>query len=337
MTTILTEYLRQFPSPCGRGTKGEGAARKDKQSMKIAENILETIGSTPIVKINKLNSGRANIYAKVESFNPAGSIKDRPALNMIEDAERRGLVNKDTVIIEPTSGNTGIGLAMVCAVRGYKLILTMPESMSLERRKLLSAYGAELVLTEAENGMQGAVDKAEELHKEIKNSFIPQQFSNPANPESHVKTTAEEIWRDMDGNIDVIVAGVGTGGTITGLTKALKAKNDKIYSVAVEPLTSQVLAGYPSGTHKIQGIGANFVPENFDGSLIDEIIPVSNEAAIETACLLAQKEGILAGISSGAALWAAIELSNREEFENKNIVVILPDTGERYLSSEMFQ
>lgn len=337
MTTILTEYLRQFPSPCGRGTKGEGAARKDKQSMKIAENILETIGSTPIVKINKLNSGRANIYAKVESFNPAGSIKDRPALNMIEDAERRGLVNKDTVIIEPTSGNTGIGLAMVCAVRGCKLILTMPESMSIERRKLLSAYGAELVLTEAENGMQGAVDKAEELHKEIKNSFIPQQFSNPANPESHVKTTAEEIWRDMDGNIDVIVAGVGTGGTITGLTKALKSKSSKIYSAAVEPLTSRVLAGYPSGAHKIQGIGANFVPENFDSSLIDEIIPVSNEAAIETACLLAQKEGILAGISSGAALWAAIELSNREEFENKNIVVILPDTGERYLTSEMFQ
>ncbi len=305
--------------------------------MKIAENILETIGKTPLVKINKINSGLANIYAKVESFNPAGSIKDRPALNMIDDAESRGLVNKDTVIIEPTSGNTGIGLAMVCAVRGYRLILTMPESMSVERRKLLSAYGAELVLTEAEKGMQGAVDKALELHKEIKNSFIPQQFSNPANPESHVTTTAEELWHDMDGEIDVIVAGVGTGGTITGLTKALKAKNDKIYSVAVEPLTSQVLAGYPSGTHKIQGIGANFVPENFDGSLIDEILPVSNEAAIETACLLAKKEGILAGISSGAALWAAIELSNREEFENKNIVVILPDTGERYLSSEMFQ
>lgn len=305
--------------------------------MKIAENILETIGNTPLVKINKLNSGRANIYAKVESFNPAGSIKDRPALNMIEAAERQGLIDNDTVIIEPTSGNTGIGLAMVCAVRGYKLILTMPESMSLERRKLLAIYGAELILTEAEKGMQGAVDKAEELHKEIKNSFIPQQFSNPANPESHVTTTAEELWHDMDGEIDVIVAGVGTGGTITGLTKALKAKNDKIYSVAVEPLTSQVLAGYPSGTHKIQGIGANFVPENFDGSLIDEILPVSNEAAIETACLLARKEGILAGISSGAALWAAIELSNREEFENKNIVVILPDTGERYLSSEMFK
>lgn len=304
--------------------------------MKIAENILETIGNTPLVKINELNSGRANIYAKVESFNPAGSIKDRPALNMIEAAERQGLIDNDTVIIEPTSGNTGIGLAMVCAVRGYKLILTMPESMSLERRKLLAIYGAELILTEAEKGMQGAVDKAEELHKEIKNSFIPQQFSNPANPESHVTTTAEELWHDMDGEIDVIVAGVGTGGTITGLTKALKAKNDKIYSVAVEPLTSQVLAGYPSGTHKIQGIGANFVPENFDGSLIDEILPVSNEAAIETASLLARKEGILSGISSGAALWAAIELSNREEFENKNIVVILPDTGERYLSSDMF-
>ena len=305
--------------------------------MKIAENVLELIGGTPLVKINRMNeNGCAEVAAKLESFNPAGSSKDRPALNMIEDAERHGLLTPGAVVIEPTSGNTGIGLAMVCAVRGYKLILTMPESMSLERRKLLAIYGAELILTEAEKGMQGAVDKAEELHNEIKNSFIPQQFSNPANPESHVITTAEEIWNDMDGEIDVIVAGVGTGGTITGLTKALKAKNDKIYSVAVEPLTSRVLAGYPSGAHKIQGIGANFVPENFDSSLIDEILPVSNEAAIETACLLARKEGILSGISSGAALWAAIELSNREEFENKNIVVILPDTGERYLSSEMF-
>lgn len=305
--------------------------------MKIANNILETIGNTPLVRINKMNTGNANIFAKIESFNPAGSIKDRPALNMIKDAEKQGLVKDGTVIIEPTSGNTGIGLAMACAVKGYKLILTMPENMSLERRLLLSGYGAELVLTDASKGMQGAIDKAEEIHQQIKNSFIPQQFSNPANPAIHVITTAEEIWNDTDGKVDVIVAGVGTGGTISGIAKGLKSKNSNIYAVAVEPAASQVLAGKNAGGHKIQGIGANFVPDNFDKNLIDEIIPVENDDAIETARNLGKNEGILSGISSGAALYAAIILSKRQEFADKNIVVILPDTGERYLSSEMFK
>lgn len=305
--------------------------------MKIANNILETIGNTPLVRINKMNTGKANIFAKIESFNPAGSIKDRPALNMIEDAEKQGLVKDGTVIIEPTSGNTGIGLAMACAVKGYKLILTMPENMSLERRLLLSGYGAELVLTDASKGMQGAIDKAEEIHQQIKNSFIPQQFSNPANPAIHVITTAEEIWNDTDGKVDVIVAGVGTGGTISGIAKGLKSKNNNIYAVAVEPASSQVLAGKTAGVHKIQGIGANFVPANFDKNLIDEIIPVENDDAIETARNLGKNEGILSGISSGAALYAAVILSKRQEFADKNIVVILPDTGERYLSSEMFK
>lgn len=304
--------------------------------MKIAENLLEIIGNTPLVKINKLNDGESLIAAKIESKNPAGSVKDRPALNMIKQAEDAGLINKDTVIIEPTSGNTGIGLAMVCAIRGYRMILTMPETMSLERRMLLKAYGAELVLTEGSKGMQGAVDKAEELHREIKNSFIPQQFSNPANPESHVITTAEEIWNDTDGKVDIIVGGVGTGGTISGITKGLKAKNSQIKAVAVEPESSQVLAGKQAGAHKIQGIGANFVPENFERSLIDEIIPVSNEDAIETARKLAALEGILCGISSGAAMYAAIQLSKRPENKGKLIIVILPDSGERYLSSELF-
>lgn len=304
--------------------------------MKIAENLLEIIGNTPLVKINKLNDGESLIAAKIESKNPAGSVKDRPAFNMIKQAEDAGLINKDTVIIEPTSGNTGIGLAMVCAIRGYRMILTMPETMSLERRMLLKAYGAELVLTEGSKGMQGAVDKAEELHREIKNSFIPQQFSNPANPESHVITTAEEIWNDTDGKVDIIVGGVGTGGTISGIAKGLKAKNPQIKAVAVEPESSQVLAGKQAGAHKIQGIGANFVPENFERSLIDEIIPVSNEDAIETARKLAALEGILCGISSGAAMYAAIQLSKRPENKGKLIIVILPDSGERYLSSELF-
>lgn len=304
--------------------------------MKIAENLLELIGNTPLVKINKLNDGAAVIAAKIESENPAGSVKDRPAFNMIKRAEEAGLVNKDTVIIEPTSGNTGIGLAMVCAIKGYKMILTMPETMSLERRMLLKAYGAELVLTEGAKGMQGAVDKAEELHREIKNSFIPQQFANPANPESHVLTTSEEIWKDTEGRVDIIIAGVGTGGTISGIAKGLKAKNPQIKAVAVEPESSQVLVGKPSGPHKIQGIGANFVPANFDKNVIDEIIPVSNEDAMETARNLATKEGLLSGISSGAAMWAANELSKRPENKGKLIVVILPDSGERYLSSELF-
>ena len=298
--------------------------------MKIADNLTELIGKTPLVKINKLSDG--NILAKVESFNPAGSVKDRPALNMIEQAEKDGLINKNTVIIEPTSGNTGIGLAMVCAIKGYKMILTMPETMSLERRKLLKAYGAELVLTDGAKGMQGAVDKAIELSKIYPNSFIPQQFNNPANPESHIKTTAEEIWQDTDRKIDIIVAGVGTGGTISGIAKGLKSHNTTIKAIAVEPENSQVLAGKPAGAHKIQGIGANFIPQNFDRRLIDEIIPVSDENAMNTARELATKEGILCGISSGAAMYAAIELSKRQEYKDKMIVVILPDLGERYLS-----
>lgn len=301
--------------------------------MKIAENVFELIGNTPLVKINKLNTGNAVIVAKLESFNPGGSVKDRPALNMIEQAEKQGLVNKDTVIIEPTSGNTGIGLAMVCAVKGYKMILTMPETMSIERRKLLSAYGAEIILTSGEKGMQGAVDKAIELSKKYPNSVILQQFENPANPESHINTTAEEIWRDTEGNVDVIIAGVGTGGTISGIAKGLKTHKPEIKVIAVEPETSQVLAGKPAGSHKIQGIGANFVPKNFDKNIVDEIVPVSDKNAIDTARLLATNEGILCGISSGAAMYAAIEISKRPEFKNKMVVVILPDTGERYLNA----
>lgn len=300
--------------------------------MNYAENILKTIGNTPLVKINKLNQGDAIVFAKVESFNPAGSVKDRPALNMIETAERQGLINKDTVIIEPTSGNTGIGLAMVCAVKGYRMILTMPETMSEERRKLLKAYGAELVLTDGAKGMQGAVDKANDLHKEIKNSFIPQQFANPSNPEVHINTTAEEIWRDTDGKVDIVVAGVGTGGTISGIAKGLKAKNSKIKAVAVEPETSPLLSKGVAGPHKIQGIGANFVPENFDKSVVDEIFTVSNEDALKTACRVAKEEGIFCGISSGASLYTACELAKMEENKGKLIVAILPDTGERYLS-----
>ena len=301
--------------------------------MNINNNILKTIGNTPLVKINRLNDGFAQVLAKIESFNPGGSIKDRPALNMIEDAEKKGLINKDTIIIEPTSGNTGIGLAMVCAVKGYRMILTMPETMSVERRKLLSAYGAELILTDGAKGMQGAVEKAEELQKKYPNSFIPQQFSNPANPAIHISTTAEEIWKDTDGNVDIIVAGVGTGGTISGISKALKGKNPNIKSVAVEPESSQMLAKGVAGPHKIQGIGANFIPKNFDRSVVDEIIPVSNEDAIDTCRNLAKKEGIFCGISSGAAMHAGIELSRLKENKDKLIVVVLPDTGERYLSS----
>ena len=305
--------------------------------MKIANNVLELIGKTPLVRINRMNTGNSEIVVKLERQNPAGSVKDRPALNMIEQAEKAGLINKDTVIIEPTSGNTGIGLALVCAIRGYRMILTMPDTMSLERRKLLSAYGAELVLTDGQKGMQGAVEKAEELHKEIKNSYIPQQFANPSNPEAHVNSTAEEIWADTDGKVDIIIAGVGTGGTICGIAKGLKAKNPNIKAIAVEPKSSQVLAGNPAGAHKIQGIGANFVPENFDKNLVDEIIAVSDEDSIITAREMAKKEGILSGISSGAALWAANEISKRSENKGKLIVVILPDSGERYLSSELFE
>lgn len=306
--------------------------------MKIYENILELIGNTPLVKINKINNGYADILVKVEYFNPAGSIKDRTALAMIDDAEKKGLIKpKESVIIEPTSGNTGIGLALAALIKGYKLILTMPETMSKERRDILKAYGAELVLTEGSKGMQGAVDKAQELNNEIKNSFIPQQFNNPANKQIHYDITSEEIWSDTDGKIDIIVAGVGTGGTISGIAKKLKEKNPGIKAIAVEPASSPVITKGYSGAHQIQGIGANFIPGNYDNSVVDEVIPVTDEDAIKTALELTKKEGIFAGISSGAALWAALELSKREENKNKLIVVILPDTGMRYLSSSMFK
>lgn len=304
--------------------------------MNIAQNLTDLIGHTPMVRLNKLNTGSADVVVKLEYFNPANSIKDRAAYQMIIDAEKEGKINKDTIIIEPTSGNTGIGLAMICAIRGYKIILTMPETMSLERRLLLKAYGAELVLTEGKLGMQGALDKAFELHNQHKNSFIPSQFDNASNPKAHYLTTSEEIWQDTDGKVDIVVAGVGTGGTISGIAKKLKEKNSKIKAVAVEPYSSQVLSKGQAGSHKIQGIGANFVPENFDSSVIDEIIPVTNEAAIETARNLSRKEGILAGFSGGANIWAAIELSKREKNKGKLIVAILPDCGERYLSSELY-
>lgn len=305
--------------------------------MEIAENILKLIGKTPLVKINKLNeNGLAMVAAKVESVNPGGSIKDRPALNMIEDAEKKGLLTKGSVVIEPTSGNTGIGLAMVCAVKGYKMILTMPETMSLERRKLLQAFGAELVLTDGAKGMKGAVDKAMELREQFPDSFIPMQFNNPSNPEIHEKTTAEEIWNDTDGKVDIVVAGVGTGGTISGIGKRLKEKNPDIKIVAVEPFRSQVLAGKSAGSHAIQGIGANFIPSNFKREFVDVIYPVGDIDAVETARKLACEEGILCGISSGAAMFAALEFSKMRDNENKLIVAILPDTGERYLSSVLF-
>ena len=296
--------------------------------MNIKNNILETIGFTPLVKINNLTEG--NIFAKVESFNPGGSIKDRPALNMIIEAEMNGLIDKDTVIVEPTSGNMGVGLALACAVKGYKLIITMPETMSIERQKLIKSYGAEIILTDGGKGMQGAVDKALELAKSYEKSFIPQQFENPANPAIHESTTAREIWEDADGKIDVFIAGVGTGGTVSGCGRYLKNKNPNIQIVAVEPENSQMLAKGFSGSHKIQGIGANFIPQILEKSVIDSFVSVSDDYAYNTAKLLAQKEGILCGISSGAAMHAAIKIANEDK--NKNIVVILPDTGERYLS-----
>ena len=305
--------------------------------MKIAENVLELIGGTPLVKINRMNeNGCAEVVAKLESFNPAGSSKDRPALNMIEDAERHGLLTPGAVVIEPTSGNTGIGLAMVCAVKGYKMILTMPENTSIERRKLLQAYGAEIVLTDADKGMKGAVDKAMELREQIPDSFIPMQFNNPANPQIHEKTTAEEIWNDTDGTVDIVIAGVGTGGTISGIGRSLKKKNPDIQIVAVEPFRSQVLAGKPAGSHAIQGIGANFVPRNFDRGVVDIIYSVGDIDAVDTAKKLAADEGILCGISSGAAMYAGLEFAKMPDNEGKLIVVILPDTGERYLSSVLF-
>jgi cysteine synthase A len=302
----------------------------------IFEDITATVGFTPLVQINKLGSGKATILVKLESFNPCGSIKDRIGLAMIEAAEKKGLIKKETVIIEPTSGNTGIGLAFICAAKGYKLILTMPESMSIERRKLLEMFGAEIVLTPAALGMIGAVKEAERLVAENTDAFMPQQFKNPANPQIHRETTAQEIWADTDGKVDIFVAGVGTGGTITGCGEVLKRRNKNLKVIAVEPKDSPVLSGGKPGPHKIQGIGAGFVPEVLNVKIIDEIIKVSNEDAMETARQLAVKEGILAGISSGAALWAAIQVSQRPENKGKTIVVILPDTGERYISTEMF-
>ncbi|MHB9155805.1 MAG: cysteine synthase A [Endomicrobiales bacterium] len=305
---------------------------------RMYEDITKTIGNTPLVRINKLTGdSRATVLAKVESFNPLSSVKDRIGLAMIEDAEKKGLLKKDSVIIEPTSGNTGIALAFVAAAKGYRLILTMPETMSMERRQLLKIFGAELVLTEGHKAMRGAVEKAEALAKEPPNSVILQQFNNAANPEIHRRTTAEEVWKDTNGAVDIFIAGVGTGGTLTGVGEVLKARKPGVTVIAVEPKDSPVLAGGKPGPHKIQGIGAGFVPGVLNTKVIDEIIPVANEVAGETARRLAREEGILAGISGGAALWAALEVSKRPGSKGKTIVVVLPDTGERYLSTWLFQ
>ena len=303
----------------------------------IFEDIAAAVGFTPLVQINKLGSDKATILAKLESKNPSGSVKDRIALSMIRAAEEQGLITKDTVVIEPTSGNTGIALAFICAARGHRLMLTMPESMSIERRKLLQQFGAELVLTPAELGMPGAIEKAEQLVAQNTDSFMPQQFKNPANPQIHRETTAKEIWLDTDGNVDILVAGVGTGGTLTGCGEVLKQKNNDLQVVAVEPKDSPILSGGKPGPHKIQGIGAGFVPDVLNVEIIDEIIQVSNEDAFETSRQLALKEGILSGISAGANVWAAIQLSHRRENEGKVIVTFICDTGERYISTEMFE
>jgi len=304
---------------------------------KIFKDITKTIGNTPLVRINRmLKQNQATILAKLESFNPLSSVKDRIGLAMIEDAEQKGLVNKDSVIVEPTSGNTGIALAFVCAARGYKLILTMPDTMSVERRQLLKIFGAELVLTEGTKGMKGAVEEAEKIVKNTPNSFMPQQFNNQANPEIHRKTTAQEIWDATDGNIDIFIAGVGTGGTITGVGEALKKKKPNIRIIALEPVESAVLSGSKPGSHKIQGIGAGFIPEVLNQNIIDEIMTVTAEDAGSTARRLAKEEGMFVGISSGAAMWAALEVAKRKEYSGKTIVVILPDTGERYLSTWLF-
>ncbi|WP_027093055.1 cysteine synthase A [Cohnella thermotolerans] len=306
---------------------------------RIAKNLTELIGNTPLLELsnfNRLNGLEARIVAKLEYFNPAGSVKDRIGYGMIKDAEEKGIINKDTVLIEPTSGNTGVGLAFAAAALGYKLIITLPESFSIERRKLLLALGAELVLTPAIEGMAGAIRKAEEIAAETPNSYIPQQFRNPANPDIHRKTTAEEIWRDTGGEVDLFVGGVGTGGTISGVGEVLKQRKSSIRIVAVEPHDSPVLSGGTKGPHKIQGIGAGFVPDNFNRQVVDEIVTVKNEEAFETARSLARNEGLLVGISSGAATYAALQLAKRPENKGKTIVVLLPDTGERYLSTELF-
>lgn len=307
--------------------------------MSLYQNIIDTIGNTPVIELKKIEKEYGlccHVFAKLDSFNPGGSAKDRIARAMIIDAEEKGLINKDTLIVEPTSGNTGIGLAMVCASRGYKLVLTMPETMSIERRKILAAYGANLVLTEGKLGMKGAIAKAEEILKENKNSFMPSQFNNMANPNAHYMTTGKEIYKDLDGNVDVFIAGVGTGGTVSGVGRYLKENKKSVKVIAVEPSGSPMISKGEAGPHKIQGIGAGFIPNTLDRSVIDEVITVTNEEAMENARMIAKKEGILVGISSGAALTALLKVASRKESEGKNLVVMLVDTGERYLSSELF-
>lgn len=306
---------------------------------KIYKSAAELIGKTPLLELTNIEKAlnlEAKIFAKIEAFNPAGSVKDRVAIKMIEDYESQGLINENTVIIEPTSGNTGIGLASVCAAKGYKLIIVMPDSMSVERRKLIASYGAELVLTDGSLGMSGAIEKAEELNKELKGSIIAGQFTNPSNPQAHFETTGPEIYEDTDGNVDIFVAGAGTGGTVTGVGRYLKSKNKNIKIAAIEPETSAVLSGKEAGKHGLQGIGAGFIPEVLDTSVIDEIITVTDEEAFTSARLFAKSEGLLVGISSGAALHGAIKLAKLPENKGKNIVALLPDTGDRYLSTELF-
>ena len=304
--------------------------------MKVANNVLELIGNTPLVRINKLNGAGAQIFAKLEFFNPSGSVKDRAALSMIEDAEKRGILKPGALIIEPTSGNTGIGLALVAAVKNYRLILTMPETMSIERRKFLLSFGAEVVLTDGAKGMTGAIEKALQLQSQNPGSFIPQQFENFANAQIHERTTGVEIWNDTDGKVDIVVAGVGTGGTISGIGRALKQRNPSVKIYAVEPDTSAVLSGEKAGAHKIQGLGAGFVPKIYDKSLVDGVIRVSDEDAGQTARRLAREEGIHSGISAGAAVWASLELAKKPENAGKIIVVVIPDSGTRYLSTWLY-